>query len=108
MDILYIISESISIIGVVIMCWGVLLAIVRFLKSELHNLKKLPKEHIQKERIYLRQNLGSYILLGLEFMVAGDIIHTVLKPDMNALIILGSIVAIRTVISYFLNKEIKG
>jgi len=105
MSILIAISFLITIVGAVIITWGVLSVIVEFLLSEYNLLTK--KEVAEKSEGYLRHKLGKYILLGLEFMVAGDIIHTALRPSKEELIILGSIVAIRTVISYFLNKELK-
>ena len=43
----------------------------------------------------------------LEFLIAADIIHSVFKPDLKSLTALGAIVAIRSVISFFLNKELK-
>lgn len=49
----------------------------------------------------------TYLLLGLEFLIASDILKTVLEPTMNELIILGGIVVVRTILSVFLNKEIK-
>jgi len=106
MDILNLISFAIGIVGVLIMAWGVLLTIVEFLRFEYRDLRKSSDKKKQKDRISLRQDLGSYILLSLEFMIAGDIIHTVLRPNKEALIILGSIVVIRTIISYFLNREL--
>ena len=102
-DFIYRISFLISLVGVVIISWGALVVILNFLYGEfLYFFKKGPKV----DKNGLRVNLGLFILLGLEFMVAGDIIHTVLSPSREALITLGSIVAIRTVISYFLHKEI--
>ena len=50
---------------------------------------------------------GTYLLLGLEFLIASDILKTVLEPTLNELAILGGIVVLRTVLSVFLNKEIK-
>jgi uncharacterized membrane protein len=44
--------------------------------------------------------------LGLEFLIAADIIRTIIRPTLEELAILGGIVVIRTVISYFLGKEI--
>ena len=55
----------------------------------------------------LRAVFGTYLLLGLEFLIASDILKTVLEPTMNELIILGGIVVVRTILSVFLNKEIK-
>jgi uncharacterized membrane protein len=54
----------------------------------------------------LRHHLGSYLLLGLELLVAADIIHTILEPDLKSLAVLGAIVGIRTLLSFFLNKEL--
>ena len=62
--------------------------------------------NVEGERRKLRQVLGYYLLLGLEFLIAADIIDTLMKPTTQDLIILGAIVAIRTVISYSLNSEL--
>lgn len=56
----------------------------------------------------LRMFLGNYILLGLEFMIVSDIIHSFLKPDLQSLATLGVLVLIRTMISFFLGKELEG
>ena len=55
----------------------------------------------------IRIDLGRYLLLGLEFLIAADIIRTIAKPSLEEVTVLVAIVAIRTVISYFLNKEIE-
>ena len=49
----------------------------------------------------------SYLLLGLEFLIASDILKTVVDPTLDELAILGGVVVVRTVLSVFLNKEIK-
>lgn len=57
----------------------------------------------------LRSNLGYTILLGLEFLVAGDIINTVaIEPTMSSLLVLAGIVLIRTFLSFSLEVEIEG
>lgn len=57
----------------------------------------------------LRQDIGRAILLGLEFMVAGDIIRTVaVEPTVNGLLVLGGIVLIRTFLSLSLEVELEG
>ena len=57
----------------------------------------------------LRSNLGRSILLGLEFLVAADIINTVaIEPSFDSLLILGGIVLIRTFLSFALEVEIEG
>jgi uncharacterized membrane protein len=56
-----------------------------------------------------RQQLGQTILLGLELLVAGDIIRTVAsKPTLISVAILASIVAIRTLLSFSLEVELTG
>lgn len=56
-----------------------------------------------------RSSLGRSILLGLEFLVAGDIIGTVaVEPTFKSLGVLGLIVLIRTFLSFSLEVEIKG
>ena len=105
MEIFHAIAVGIGIVGIVIIAWGVLLIIFEFLHLEYMRLTK--KVKVKKGKHQLRLRLGSYILIGLEFMIAGDVINTVLKPDRYTLINLGIIVIIRTIISYFLNLEIK-
>lgn len=56
-----------------------------------------------------RERLGQAILLGLEFLVAADIIGTVaVDPTYQNVGILGAIVAIRTFLSFALEVEIEG
>jgi uncharacterized membrane protein len=56
-----------------------------------------------------RANLGRGILLGLELLVAADIIGTVaVTPSLENLAVLGAIVLIRTFLSFSLEVEIEG
>ena len=56
-----------------------------------------------------RSNLGRSILLGLEFLVAADIINTVaIEPTVQSLMVLAGIVLIRTFLSFSLEVEIEG
>lgn len=56
-----------------------------------------------------RQQLGQVILLGLEFLVAGDIVKTVAAQlTLTGVAILGVIVLIRTFLSFSLEVEISG
>ena len=57
----------------------------------------------------LRSSLGRAILLGLEFLVAADIINTVaVRPTLGSVAVLAGIVAIRTFLSFSLETEIEG
>ncbi|KAB0266177.1 DUF1622 domain-containing protein [Microvirga brassicacearum] len=56
-----------------------------------------------------RSSVGRAILLGLEFLVAADIINTVaIEPTLQSLAILAGIVLIRTFLSFSLEVEIEG
>lgn len=56
-----------------------------------------------------RSSLGRTILLGLEFLVAADIINTVaVEPTLKSVAVLAGIVAIRTFLSFSLETEIEG
>jgi uncharacterized membrane protein len=57
----------------------------------------------------LRQQLGQSVLLGLELLVAGDIVRTVAaSPNLTSVAILAAIVLIRTFLSFSLEVEITG
>ena len=94
---------AIGSIGVAIIVWGVILTVFRLLKLEFSRFKH---KSIYRERESVRHLFASYLLLALEFLIAADIILTVIHPTFEEIAILASIVAIRTVISYFLEKEI--
>lgn len=94
---------AIGSIGVAIIVWGVVLTVFRLLKLEFSRFRH---KSIYRERESVRHQFASYLLLALEFLIAADIIITVIHPTFEEIAILASIVAIRTVISYFLEKEI--
>ena len=94
---------TIGTFGVAIIVWGVVLTVYRLLKLE---FSRLQHKSIYRERESVRHLFASYLLLALEFLIAADIIVTVIHTTFEEIAILASIVAIRTVISYFLEKEI--
>lgn len=91
----------IDLVGVVIVVLGAALATGRF-------LVRRGGEPGSSYRMY-RQDLGRAILLGLEFLVAGDIIRTVVvSPTLENVVVLGLIVLIRTFLSMALELELEG
>ncbi len=57
----------------------------------------------------MRQTFGGALLLGLEILVAGDLIRTVaVEPNLDNVIVLGVIVLIRTLLSFSIEVEIDG
>ena len=97
-------SFAIGFIGVVVILWGVGVALFELLKVEARGFRG---DKALDDRELLRHGLGYYLLLGLEFLVAADIVHTILTPQLKELAILGAIVAIRTVISFSINWELR-
>ncbi len=58
-------------------------------------------------RAELRRDLGFYLLLSLEFLVAADIIETIVSPTLEGLAVLGGIVLVRSAISFSLSWELR-
>ena len=95
---LHIAALVVGAVGVLIILLGVVRGTIFFIRSELGGSGIAGRNR-------LRMDLGYYLLLGLEFLVAADIIETLLAPDLEHVLVLGAIVVIRTVISFSLNWE---
>lgn len=54
-----------------------------------------------------RLKLGTYILAALEFLIVADILFTIVHRTLDDVIVLAIVAAVRTVVSYFLGKEIE-
>lgn len=94
--------------GVAVMVIGALVSIPMALRG--YQPRKLPEgsERLSVYRSY-RQLLGRSILLGLELLVAADIIRTVaVTPTYESVGVLAIIVLIRTFLSFSLELEITG
>ena len=86
--------------GVLVIVLGLLIAAARFIFAR----DRTPDPYRQ-----LRQDLGRGILLGLELLVAADIIRTVaVDPTLENVAVLGLIVLIRTFLSMALQVELEG
>ncbi len=55
----------------------------------------------------IRLKLGRALTLGLEFTVASDILRTAVAPTRQDILNLGAIVLLRTLLNYFLEREIE-
>lgn len=95
----HLIAKTIEFAGLAVIMIGGIYSVGKFLFNP-----RMPEAyHI------LRKNLGRSILLGLEFLVAGDIISTItVEPSLESVAILGVIVIIRTFLSFSLELEING
>lgn len=97
-------SFGIGVLGVLVIVVGIGSGLLRFVRAE---IRAAGGAEVEVERKRVRQVLGYYLLLGLEFLIAADVIDTLLKPSAQDLIVLGAIVLIRSVISWSLNVELK-
>ena len=97
------IATFVEIAGVGVILIGGLAATIGFLHAGATG--RMREEAFQR----YRADLGRAILLGLEFLVAADIIGTIaIKPSFESLGVLALIVAIRTFLSFSLEVEIEG
>jgi len=95
---------AIDIVGLTVILIGFTKALWAFVRNE---LSQRDNEIAFWTRIrQVRCGLGTYLLLGLEFMIASDVIHSFTDPKLESLAELGAIVLVRTVIAYFLGQEI--
>jgi uncharacterized membrane protein len=91
------IGLALEVAGVGLLTGGLLLAFVRGLRAG------------TQRYLRLRHDIGRAILLGLEVLVAADIVRSVaLAPSMGGLAVLAAIVAIRTFLSWSLALELDG
>src|SRR4030095_1199550 len=87
-------------IGVFVVVFGAVIASIRLARHAFSGTDRY--------RPY-RHDLGRAILLGLEFLIAGDIIRTVgVAPTLENVFILALIVVIRTFLSMALQLEVEG
>ena len=100
-DLMELIGRLVDAVGVLTIVIGAVVATVRFLARQRADFGR-------SYRAY-RQGLGRAILLGLEFLIAGDIIRTVVvAPTLENVLILALIVVIRTFLSMALQLEVEG
>ncbi len=97
------IAKAVEIVGVGIIVLGGVIALVRAAID-------LRRDHdVTASYRRLRSFLGRSILLGLEVLVAADLIRTVaVDPSLENVAVLGLIVLIRTFLSFSLDVEIEG
>lgn len=101
-SLLLLIQHSISFCGVLVIFLGVLVALFRYVSYPFYGANNSKRMDINE----IRLRLGRVLTLGLEFIIAADLLGTTTAPDYYSVGILASIVLIRTLLSYTLNREI--
>jgi len=101
-DIISIAGYTIEAVGVLVVVAGSCISSVVFIRT----FRDLPEGIAYKT---YRRQLGRSIILGLEFLIAGDIIRTVVVADtLKNVAILGLIILIRSFLSVTLHLEVEG
>jgi uncharacterized membrane protein len=94
-------TDIISTLAVVVVLYGALEAFVRLLR-----LAALPgAPHGERKAAWRR--LGTWLLLGLEFELAADIVATVVSPTWQDIGELAAIALVRTFLNYFLELDLE-
>jgi uncharacterized membrane protein len=98
-EIIYYISYSLALFGAILVFYGGIRA----------GIKVILKELLRRSYEYndIRLDFTNKIVLSLEFFIAADLIKSIMQPTLNDVIVLAVIVAIRTVVGYSLNTELK-
>ena len=101
-ELISIAGYSIEAVGVLVVILGSCISSVTFIRT----FRQLP-EGIAYHTY--RKQLGRSIILGLEFLIAGDIVRTVVVADtLENVAVLGLIILIRTFLSVTLHLEVEG
>jgi uncharacterized membrane protein len=90
---------AVEAIGAAVVGFGAIATAVRFVLT-LVGIR-------QDTNTEIRLFLGRYLALGLEFQIGADILSTAVAPTFDDVLLLGAIVVIRTVLNYFLSKELE-
>jgi len=91
-------SSLFNIVGSLLIIYGGLRSISGVILIE------VLKKHFSDQQV--RKELTNKIVFGLEFFIAADILETLLNPSQEELLLLGTVVLIRTILGYFLSKEV--
>jgi uncharacterized membrane protein len=93
-----------ELLGAAVVTWGCLHGLTMLLQRGWYCASHQPQRIALKD---IRIAIGEKMALGLDFFLAGDIVGTIVIPSRDSLMLLGGIVVIRTVMAYFLAKEIE-
>lgn len=101
-SVLKFLAEIINLVGVGILLFGFAKVLIKYFKTEFKEFRATPVRKLQQ----IRCEIGIYILLALDFLIAADIIQTVTELSQTQLIELSVMIVLRTAIGYFLGKEV--
>jgi uncharacterized membrane protein len=85
-------------ISALIIAYAVIQAAIQYLRSSF-------RQYVSK--LEIRLGLAKSLALALEFLLAADILRTAVAPDWNDIGKLAAIAVLRTLLNYFLERELK-
>lgn len=91
--------------GIFLVVFGGVIAVYEWALVQVRHIQN--REQRKHQTQDLRVHFAQRLILGLEFFLAGDIMRLIATPTNDALIRVGAIIVIRTVLAYFLAREIK-
>jgi uncharacterized membrane protein len=95
-------AAGIDLLAIALLLIGALRFVVAIVPAELRDL-----DTRRRAMTHARLQLGAYILAGLELFIVSDVIHTALSLALADLLFLLLLVVIRSLTSFFLDRELK-
>ena len=95
------IALAMEVVSALIIAYGAIKAIYRLLVPKHEKTETI----VWKKTVFL--HFGAWLILGLEFELAGDIIRSAIAPSWESIGKLAAIAAIRTFLNYFLEKDVE-
>ena len=97
------IALALELVSALIIAYGAVEAIVGLL---------IPRRRFERDKLFHKRRwiflrFGIWLLLGLEFTLAADIIRSAISPSWSDIGQLAAIAGIRTVLNYFLERDVK-
>ena len=96
------VGYAVEVVGIAVILMGISAASLRYIR------RNMLSSHTDLYHNF-RREMGRAMLVGLEFLVAGDIIRTVVVTDtITGVASLGLVVLIRTVLVFTIHLEVEG
>ena len=89
------VALSLEFLSILLIAWGAVQALLAVARKG---------AHARTQSVFL--TLGRYVLLGLEFTLAADVVRTAIAPSWDDIGKLGAIALIRTFLNHFLERDI--
>ncbi|MCI0387643.1 MAG: DUF1622 domain-containing protein [Acidobacteria bacterium] len=100
-EVAHYIALTLEVISALVIAYGAIEAIFRLVIPK-HGQ---PGTHSWKKQTFM--HFGSWLILGLEFELAADIVRSAIAPSWESIGKLAAIAAIRTFLNYFLEKDVE-